>query len=235
MRGMIKVVAVVFLVATGAFQAAMSMTITTVGNGGDHYGMGPYQKDSGGEFTVLPSSDLGVNLAAYSAATRDVYQAGTFQTFCLEIPEHIDGWTTYNVTLDSGAVRGGYAGGNPDPISLGTAWLYDQFVAGTLSGYDYSGARSSAVVLQNTFWFLENELKTLTDYTFYNLAFGAIGGNIMADNNGTYKVSVLNLTDPSDGSPRQSLLVKVPDSGLTIALLGIAMGCVGMVSRRLFK
>ena len=34
-------------------------------------------------------------------------------------------------------MNGGISGGNPDPISRGTAWLYLQFAKGTLAGYNY--------------------------------------------------------------------------------------------------
>jgi len=53
---------------------------------------------------------------------------------------------------------------------------------------------------------------------------------------GNSGVRAMNLeTSGSRHLDRQNLTVPVPDGGLTMALLGIAMGCIGAMSRRLRK
>ena len=75
--------------------------------------------------------------------------------------EHFTPGSTYYYGISQGAINGGISGGNPDPISRGTAWLYLQFATGNLANlanYDYSagaGGNASAAALQATIWWLE--------------------------------------------------------------------------------
>jgi len=211
---------------------------------------GPYNKNGDGEFTVVPVDPSGwLPLYGYeSGVTINVGpDQGSFQTFCVEGKEVIGPYpNTYDAVINTKAINGGLppsAGG--DPISVGTAYLYSQFAAGTLGGYNYSGTTAqrtaSAVELQNAFWWLESENNLNYDPTNpFELEvvteFGSPAA-AMADGTGwNYGVRVLNLTttDPQH-KLRQDLLVKVPDGGMTMALLGIAMGCIGAMSRRLRK
>ena len=97
--------------------------------------------------------------------TQPLYAAaatfnGGFETFCIEYSEHFSPGSTYYYGISQGAMNGGLSGGNPDPISRGTAWLYLQFAKGTLAGYNYAlgpGGNASAAALQATIWWLEGE------------------------------------------------------------------------------
>jgi hypothetical protein len=228
------------VVATVAVQSLWAMSVSTVN------GYGPYQRSSGGEFTLLPSSDLGVNLAAYSSVlkTKDALGigTGTFQTFCLEHNEFIERNTTYQATIDNVAMAGGRGGLSPDPLSLGAAWLYREFAAGTLVGnnataYDYTATRKYVTDLQDAIWFLEEERGaaglSATALAFLGSAYAANGGSEASArlaNNGTWNVKVLNIT--RNGVLKQSQLVMVPDGGMTVVLLGMALGGMGMIARR---
>ena len=213
------------------------------GYAGSSYGA--YQTGIGGEFTLVPVSPSGwLDVSGYSAAASGVGVAGSFQSFCIEYQEHIDGHGVYNAVQNTDAVWGGVNLGS-DPISLGTGWLYSQFALGTLSGYNYGAGRSvSADQLQNAIWMLEgeatfNSLNPYVQLVLNQVQFGGSWTAAIADGGNTYGVFALNLTDDAGGRHQDQLYYvakrTVPDGGLTIILLGIAMGGIGLVARRLMK
>ena len=67
------------------------------------------------------------------------------------------GGTLHNYSISGGAIQGGVSGGNPDPISFGTAYIYNQFIAGTLADYSSSNV-TNQTDLQDAFWMLEGEI-----------------------------------------------------------------------------
>jgi hypothetical protein len=85
-----------------------------------------------------------------------------FITFCIEYNEEFSYGTTYNFTLGDSAVPGGVAGGNPDPVSDATKWLYYEVVSG---GYASMYTAATGLGLSNdvganfqyAFWYLEEE------------------------------------------------------------------------------
>lgn len=200
-----------------------------------------YYSGNGGEFTVYGFGSSLSN-AGYGAQTRDQDPAGDpvtapgFQTFCIEFNEFTGGDPTY-FKVNSAAVEGGVSGGNPDPISKGTAWLYSQFAAGTLAGYDYTvgGAReAAALALQHAIWYLEGEGGAAN--AFYDAAVAAVGaGNEFADAEvGEYGVYVLNTYATADhdiAGKRQDFLYRVPDGGTTVALFGAVLAGLGALKR----
>ena len=116
------------------------------------------------------------------------------------------------------------------PITIGTAWLYSQFAAGTLIGsgplpYDYtygSGRTTTAGDLQQAIWYLQGEETSLINggsgadgTVFYNAAVSALGGTINDAANGAYGVVALNLwvpnEDGSNGAAAQDQLMVVPE------------------------
>ena len=112
-----------------------------------------YGTTGGGEFLITPSgwSENPVSLGEVD---------GVFETFCIEKSEHIGFNRQYYVQISDSAKKGGNGGGNPDPLSPQTAYLYKQFITGQLSGYNYgtgSERVSSANSLQQVIWFLEQE------------------------------------------------------------------------------
>lgn len=210
---------------------AMASQVTFVGGSG----YGPYQTGLGGEFTLDPSADLEWVLGSYASGISSNVIPGTFQSFCLEVSEHVSAYATYNAVLNNAAVLGGGGAVNgADPISIGTAYLYSEFAKGTLKDYAFTGTETareaSAALLQNAIWYLEGEGGAANYY--YDLAKEVLlVNNVFADNNGKFNVAVLNLT-ASDGR-HQDVLVATP---IPPALWLLGSGLLGLVAlHRKFK
>ena len=215
-----------------------------VGFSGSSYG--PYQTGLGGEFTLHPLTGW-LNLSGYSAQTKDQGPSiSSFQTFCIEENEYLYPYdATYEGVLTGQAENGGKGGPHPDPISRGTAYLYSQFAQGTLAGYNYGANRSvSAAALQEAIWWLEEEIPSYTNGNiFINLVASQFSLATIRELNATagqYGVYVLNLSGAPNGVAQDQLYYKpsvgsasVPDSGTTLALLGLAMAGMVRALRRL--
>jgi hypothetical protein len=200
-----------------------------------------YQENNGGEFIAQAAASLG--LLAGGAGSLS---GSTFQTFCIELNETLNIPGSYVATINTAAVNGGVGGGNPDPLSAQTAWLYSQFRNGSLN-YAYSGTinettsagvesfnrEDTARALQLAIWFLENEI---TD-------FSSVAGSLAerrlaqvyvdaANNSGATgigRVVVLNLRN-MDGTDRQDVLALVIPLPQTAAMAGL--GLLGLAARR---
>jgi len=186
---------------------------------------GSYQYGQGGEF-----------MAVVNTAGLPGHPAGSsFQTFCVEHNEYLSFGGTYYVVVNTGAVNGGVGGQLPDnphfdPLDPRTAWLYDQFVKGTLPGYfdNPNGRQNSAGALQNAIWFIENEITEQPvglAKTFYDMA-------DTSGSKGIGHIRVLNMyNDAALTSNAQDLLVAMPaPAGLLLAGIGTAL--VGALRRR---
>ena len=139
-------------------------------------------------------------------------------------------------------------------ISVGAAYLYSQFAARTLPGYTYtngSGRAASAVMLQQAFWYLEDEILLTaaqkTSNIFLTGVFGAltvfgdgtgVGTGGAKANNTTYAVGVLNLGGNQDQLimlpvPDVSVTAaSVPDVSLTATMLGLALSGLALLRRK---
>lgn len=183
-----------------------------------------------------------------------VSAGGSFQTFCLEHSETFSWGETLQVkTITAGARAGGpgasvIGGVLTDLISDQTAWLYTQFRStgyGALTGYGGADQANDADALQNVFWFLEQEITSLTSglntageiasaTSWLAAANTAVAGGWTNANHGN-KVQVLNLYKGAPGytafSQDQLYLSPVPEPE-TYAMLLAGLGLMGFVARR---
>lgn len=185
----------------------------------------------------------------------------SFQTFCIEHNEHISNGQTVTVSLEDGAINGGAggvkeshsSGGTIGRISKGTAFLYSLFATGELEnhGYSYTAGslrQNTAGQLQNLIWFLEGEITSLGSNIFTSALVGEFGAGWdsyssakMDYGTGTkYGVVQAAHLKTSSGGARQDQLYyggsedseKVPDGGLTILLMGLALSSLWGFQKR---
>ncbi len=212
-----------WLLLAGSAAASPVVTVTQI--------PGYYYYGNGGEFTLTPNAD-------FQALTG---QTVPFESFSLERTEFITPGAMYEVQLNVEAMLGGRNDGDPgsgggDPLDARTAYLYSQFLAGTLTGYDYTseaGRSNSARALQDVIWHLEDEAAvtwdagTLQD-TFYTAAQEAVTSG---DWTGLGNVRVLNLYATGYAGNLQyraqdllGTVATIPAPGtLTLASLGTAL------------
>jgi hypothetical protein len=144
-----------------------------------------YSWSYGGEYTVYSDGGPGLLLSndAYVAGkTGGLYgdtaanRIGSFQTFCIERDEFVDNpmdiYISNSAVNEATGVADAYGTGSHawqggkdknlgDNLAPVTAWLYYQFVKGTLDGYDYTlgaGRVVSATQLQLAIWYSEGEV-----------------------------------------------------------------------------
>lgn len=192
------------------------------------FARGSFQFGDGGEFTVATSPEAGMKAL------------GTFQTFCLEYTEQVSFGVNYVYRINSGAAEGGRGWNAIDPntglhmdnISIGTAYLYSLFRSGNLQDgnwnyYDAASRSANASLLQNAFWFLEEEVdrnnlpvgSLAAGSHLYNILSAGLGGSYadwMADSGGRYGVVALNIFD-SHGNRVQDQLGVAPEPSTMIA------------------
>lgn len=160
-----------------------------------------------------------------------------FYTFCTEIGEEIEFGVPLQYTTSYLADSQG------DHISKGTAYLYEMFVKGKLYDRTLDDVHDEmAGYLQAAIWVLADEdfssKSALAKAKFFNVAtnpfigkvvglFGSLAGAKADDDKG--RVKVMNLT--LNGEEKQDVLVYVPDSGATIALLGLALSGLALAGR----
>jgi hypothetical protein len=219
------------LVAASTSITALADTISIVP------GYGPYQSGNGGEITVTLSTPVS---GYVPGVTSGFVQSGTFQTFCLELHESLVNGTFVAVPADVTQLSG-------ITLNKGTAWLYQQFAAGTLSGYNYGpnavDRKASAAALQAEIWHLMGN-QDAANPTFDALVMGALGATWSDPNTSAFSpVRLVNVWDiglvgQREGARQDVLYIpgtSVPDGGLTLALLGMGLTGIGVISRRIRK
>jgi len=229
------VIAAVVATSISAVAVPVPVTVTRVPG---------YFSGSGGEFTI--SGSPWANTPPYNSVAL---VGGGFQTFCVELNEHVIMGNTYLAELNLKAVNGGVGGGSPDPLSIGAAWLYKQFAEGNLFGYDYTlaGRAASAALLQEAIWWLEDEITSLSGPNPFLAQLStpawisSYGSNPKADydpSTAGFNVRVINMWGADangnidKNQPKQDMLVYLPDGGMTLVLLGAGLLGVAAIRRK---
>jgi hypothetical protein len=192
-----------------------------------------YYEGSGGEYNVTPVT--GVGYSSLDQYNNNFGQLG-YGTFCVDRDLSITVPGQYTAVIDPGAVTQ-----NGNHISVGTAWLFQQFAQGTLSDYHYTqlgdpGRASDALNLQLAIWTLEGYYgyPDPSVNPFLNLAisqFGSLSG-AEVDANRAYDVGVLNLYNTQTGAAIQPMLTLLPDGGSALILLGMGLSGIAVCARK---
>lgn len=167
---------------------------------------------------------------------------GSFMTFCLERPVHVGMKTLYTYDVRDRAYGNNKDKHDPtgldgDPLSQGTAYLYELFIMGTLVGADGTGSYwdnhdANAGLLQQAFWTLEDEANFGWN-PYVSLVQSIFGVEGAFETYAGGAVKVMNLWGPN-GEDIQSQLIyvrAVPETGATALLVALGLGCM-VVARR---
>src|ERR1035437_9159817 len=213
-----------------------------------------YYSGSGGEFTITVNQ----NISYASYAGSSIATAGTsFQTFCVENLDYIAPGSTYTAFVAS-QINGN---NGTKTLSIGAAYLYAQFLAGTLGGvygYNYTpgvGRSAMAGLLPQTIWWTMGEMSSPGGCFVTDLANAGIttpsaaisGAYYETKIGGTiYDVAVLNLglNGGTDSQDQDQLIAwtrpvphdsRVPDGGTTVSMLGMGLAGLAFIGRRFGK
>ena len=168
--------------------------------------------------TDWTSGDFAANASGgggpFLATTSPDSTLGSFLTFCIEYNEHFSYGTPYNFVLSDGAVSGGVSGGNPDPLSDATKWLYYETVSGdyatwfgTATGAALASAGSN---FQLAIWYLEGE-RTLAEIggassaAYLTAQYATTNQNWAGLYAGGHRVYGMNLTTLAGGPAQDQL------------------------------
>jgi hypothetical protein len=197
-----------------------SMSVTLLDN------TSSYSHGNGGEFRAVgnPGLDSIINWGAYSSLTKGTigaadtssggYNSGLFgrqyfQTFCIQSTVDFTPGNSYSVVTGPA-------------ITIGTAYLYSRFAAGSLNGYTYtygSGRSASAGLLQQAIWWLQGQTGGV-DNSFVTAAgttLGMTAAQLQAAANGAYGVVALDLSGCSGPAQDQLAIVVVPEPTTVVA------------------
>ncbi|MDQ8183723.1 VPDSG-CTERM sorting domain-containing protein [Pelagicoccus sp. SDUM812005] len=181
----------------------------------------PYSASGGGEFLA--------EVAGYDS----------FYTFCVQRYETLTSELpgTFDYTISDTTSTGSHPSSIPNnTLKEGTTYLYRMFVAGTL--YDLTDAVSrtaNSISLQKAIWELQGVGAGLGQHsgnnTFLAMVYGLFGEAGAKATTSDATVKVMRIWGPQ-GEDLQDVLVYVPDSGATLALLGLGLAGLAFARRR---
>lgn len=212
----------------------------------------------GGEFTAITgkyssaTSTTALTTLGYVVG-KTISTAGGeygFDTFCLQQTVSVyNGSSEYYEEKNTLNPDGPY-------LTVGAAYLYMEFATGALPTADYTSATVCAEI-QNAIWYLQGE-PMYNSYTTSNdpflestglvvSKFGSLTSAEAADSLGGYGVEVMALTTGNNGTgtPLQDQLIltggptgngggnPLPDGGMTVSFLGIALAGIALIRRKL--
>lgn len=157
------------------------------------------------------------NATVVSGPIGNYQNNDVFVTFCLEAQESLNFNIPYNVVVNDRAILGG-VGPAGDPLAPATAWLYTQWMNGSIAS-----TQANAVAVQQAIWFLENEAGGVNNA--FAVAALASGWTTIGN------VRVLNLT-ASTGKIAQDVLVMTP-APAAAGLVFVGLGLIGWFRRKL--
>jgi hypothetical protein len=137
-----------------------------------------------GDVIKVVSQESTIDGGPFGVDGPDVNSAADFMSFCIEMNEavvvsSVNTVVTYFVKIATAAEDGGFAGGNPDPLSAQAAFLYSRYVAGLLDDVTSNAYNDTNIAtrqvsldgLQLALWILEQEA------VFVNSAYRRNNGN----------------------------------------------------------
>jgi hypothetical protein len=220
-----KILAIIVVAMIAVSVQAMAATVTVTQGS-------VASAEGGGPFTLSLTGDLTLN------GNKIANSGSVFTSFCIEFSEHIYLNSTYTAAInpDESAVTGGGGAVNgADRLSVGTAYLFSKHHADSFN-------KDTATAFQYALWYLEDEKSLTADQILNNtylqevindlhMSLATIKATDAAV--GQYDVYVLNLTSNGVKAQDQLIYAPVPDGGLTALLLGIGVGGLALLSRKL--
>ena len=174
----------------------------------------------------------------------DSTTGASFITFCIETGTEFSPGNPYTVNSKSTILIPGDPGVT-QPLAYGVAYLYSNYIAGTLQGYNYqtpngvtsftsssgyTNEANSANALQAAIWYLLGGSATIYPGAQLN-GFVQLADAAHWTNDGN--VEVLNLVIPGTDTPAQDMLA-VPEPS-TMLLIGAGLMGLGFVRRFLLS
>jgi PEP-CTERM motif len=208
---------------------------------------------AGAGSVVTLGNGPGTVAGVYTGSVVSGPGAGTsFLSFCLERYEYFSGYgvnlfvqgvTDHTVNASSGPEYNLNNHQITDPLGASTAWLFTQFSAGTLAGYNPLAAESSNNSLQRAIWNLEGEMASteaqfISDTqarTWVTAANAAVTSGAWS---GLGNVRVLNLFNDramTSHSQDQIYMVSSVPEPETYGMMLAGLGLMGAIARRRTK
>ena len=158
-----------------------------------------------GDITITaPGLSIGDVDGPYHVVTTSVSSGqnlGTFNTFCIgsQVDYYSGGTYAYEISTSVQPFADGTSGGL-SYITLGTAWLFNQYTTGALG----DGSKNDSVnnAIQLAMWYLQGQQAGGQNNVYVTDAMNAIsgmGGNYLANANGAWGVYALDMS-PTNGT-----------------------------------